>query len=47
MEYENFMKRVWESGKGNDDVSAATMKALLESPELSQKLLSAFFYYNP
>lgn len=34
-------------GKGDEAVAAETMRQLLESPDLSQKLLSAFFYYNP
>ena len=28
-------------------MAQVTMKTMLESPEISQRLLSAFFYYNP
>lgn len=45
--YDNLIEKLWEMGKGNDDLSGQTMKAMLESPEMSQRLMSAFFYYDP
>ena len=47
VEYSEFIAGVWEKGKGGDETSFQTMRILLESPELSQKLLSAFFYLDP
>lgn len=38
---------MWNSGNGNADQASKSIKVLLESPELSQKLLSAFYYRNP
>ena len=46
-EYANFITKVWEKGRGNAASSQYMLKTLLESPELSQRLLSAFYYYNP
>ena len=46
-EYEEFIAKMWETGKGSDQLGAHVLKMLVESSELSQKLLSAFFYYNP
>ncbi len=45
--YDEFMGKIWEMGKGNDDLAWNVLTTLVESPELSQKLLSAFFYFNP
>lgn len=45
--YSEFISKIWDKGKGNDDLSAQTMRVMLESPDISQKLLSAFFYFNP
>ena len=45
--YDEFITEAWKVGKGNDDLSAQAMRTMLESPELSQRLLSVFFYYNP
>ena len=45
--YDEFINKAWEMGKGGDDSAQQVLKAMLESPEISQKLLSVFFYYNP
>lgn len=45
--YEDFIHDTWELGKATDDSAGEVLKQLLESPTLSQRLLSAFFYYNP
>jgi hypothetical protein len=45
--YNDFLGEIWKTGQGHDDLAEHTMKILLESPELSQKLLSVFFYLNP
>ena len=45
--YNEFIEKLWEMGKGNDDIAQQLMRILLESPDFSQKLLSAFFYYEP
>jgi hypothetical protein len=34
-------------GGGNDQLSAQILRILVESPELSEKLLSVLFYYDP
>lgn len=47
MAYDDFIAKAWEKGKGSDDASRAVMTHLLESSELSQRLLSVFYYYNP
>ena len=46
-EYDEFLSKMWEAGKGSDELGARILKMLVESEELSQKLLSAFFYFNP
>lgn len=45
--FQDFMKKLWELGKVSKDAASKTLKAVLESPDFSQKLLSAFFYYDP
>lgn len=45
--YKDWMYDLWEKGKGSDEASMQMLKILLESSELSQKLLSAFFYFDP
>lgn len=45
--YDEFLSKTWEMGKAGDDTAQQILKAMLESPEISQKLLSVFFYYNP
>ena len=45
--YDEFISKTWEIGKVGDDAAQQVMKALLESSDLSQKLLSVMFYYNP
>ena len=45
--YDDFLTKTWEMGKAGADTAQQVMKAMLESPEISQKLLSVFFYYNP
>ena len=45
--YDDFLTKTWEIGKAGDDTAQQIMKIMLESPEISQKLLSVFFYYNP
>ena len=47
LEYNNFLEQAWEMGKGNPDVSKKSLRTMVESPELSQRLMSAFFYYDP
>lgn len=45
--YEEFIGKTWELGKVGDDAAQQILKHMLESPEVSQKLLSVFFLYNP
>ena len=45
--YSDFISNLWETGGGNDQLSAQILKILVESPELSEKLLSVLFYYDP
>jgi phage-related protein len=45
--YDEFLTKTWEIGQGGDDIAQQLLKQMLESPEVSQKLLSVFFYYNP
>ena len=45
--YDEFISKIWEIGKGNDDLAQNALKGMLESPDVSQRLLSVFFYYNP
>ena len=45
--YEEFIGKTWDIGKAGDDVAQQILKHMLESPEVSQKLLSVFFLYNP
>ena len=47
LEYNNFLEQAWDMGKGNPDVSKKSLRTMVESPELSQRLMSAFFYYDP
>ena len=46
-QYSEFIAKTWEMGQGDSELSQQVLRQLLESPELSQRLLSAFFYYNP
>lgn len=46
-EYNTFLEYAWETGKGNPEVSKRSLRTMVESPELSQRLMSAFFYYDP
>ena len=46
-EYNAFLEKAWEMGKGNPEVSKRSLRTMVESPELSQRLMSAFFYYDP
>lgn len=45
--YQKFIQSVWEEGNMGDEQAALMIKSLLESPVLSQRLMSPFFYYNP
>lgn len=45
--YDEFLSKTWEMGKDGEDVAQQMLKNILESPTISQKLLSVFFYYNP
>lgn len=45
--YSDFISNLWEMGGGNDQLSAQILRILVESPELSEKLLSVLFYYDP
>jgi hypothetical protein len=45
--YDEFLSKTWDIGKAGDDVAQQLLKNMLESPEVSQKLLSVFFLYNP
>ena len=45
--FDEFLTSTWEIGKGGDDIAQQLLKQMLESPEVSQKLMSVFFYYNP
>ena len=45
--YDNFITTAWTMGQVGPDAAQEIMRQMLESPTLSQKLLSAFFYYNP
>ena len=45
--YDDFLTKTWEMGKDGEDVAQQMLKNMLESPTISQKLLSVFFYYNP
>jgi hypothetical protein len=46
-DYDKFIHDVWDLGKSGDATAQQVLKSLLESSSLSQKLLSAFFYFNP
>ena len=45
--YDEFLTKTWDIGQAGDDVAQQLLRQMLESPEISQKLLSVFFYYNP
>ena len=45
--YNDFIASAWEIGRGDEQLAQLALKSMLESPEISQRLLSAFFYYNP
>ena len=45
--YDEFISKTWDIGKGGEDIAQQLLKQMLESPDISQKLLSVFFYYNP
>ena len=45
--YEEFIQKTWDIGQVGPDVAQQLLKQMLESPDISQKLLSVFFYYNP
>ena len=45
--YDEFLTSTWEIGQAGDDVAQQLLRQMLESPEISQKLLSVFFFYNP
>lgn len=45
--YDEFLTKTWDIGQGGDDIAQQLLKQMLESPEVSQKLLSVFFFYNP
>ena len=47
VEYDAFLAKLWEIGKGDQQLAQLALKQMLESPEMSQRLLSAFFYYDP
>lgn len=46
-EYNEFLTQAWEIGKGNEEISQSELRELLTNSDLSQKLMSAFYYYNP
>lgn len=45
--YNNFIEKTWDIGSQSKDAAGRALQILLESPEMSEKLLSAFFYYDP
>jgi hypothetical protein len=45
--YDEFLTKTWDIGQGGNDIAQQLLKQMLESPEVSQKLLSVFFFYNP
>lgn len=45
--YQEMLETMWKLGDNGPDAAQEVMRQMLESPELSQKLLSAFFYINP
>ena len=47
MEFDKFLSGIAEMSKKNDENSERLLSMLLEDPDLSQKILSVFFYYNP
>ena len=47
MEFDKFLSGIAEMSKKNDENSERLLTMLLEDPDLSQKILSVFFYYNP
>ena len=46
-EYSRFLDSIWEMGSVGDNAAQQILRQILEDPDNSQKLLSAFFYYNP
>ena len=46
-DYEEFIQKLWDAGKSGDITAQEVMRYMLESSSISQKLLSAFFYFDP
>lgn len=46
-EYNKFLEQIWELGNGDIETSQNVIRELLESPDHSMNLMSAFYYYNP
>lgn len=45
--YQEFISNIWEVGRGNKDASFKALQFMLESPEVSEKLMQAFYFRNP
>ena len=45
--YNKFLEDVWEMGSTGPIAAQQILRQLLEDPDNSQRLLSAFFYYDP
>ena len=47
VDYQKFLSELWAMAGQNADNAQNALSEILQSPELSQKILSVFFYYNP